>query len=55
MELALIAEHAARTAVDNCQLRRMAEKIRGSLIDAYDLKRREFSRRCERALPSQRR
>jgi DNA-directed RNA polymerase specialized sigma24 family protein len=55
MELAIIAEHAARTAVDNCQLRRMAEKIRGSLIDAYDLKWREFSRRCERALSSGRR
>lgn len=54
MELAIIAEHAARTAGDNCQLRRMAEKIRGSLMDAYDLKWREFSRRCERALQSER-
>jgi DNA-directed RNA polymerase specialized sigma24 family protein len=55
MELALIAEHAARTTVDNRQLRQTAEKIRGSLIDAYDLKWRDFSRRCERALPSRRR
>jgi DNA-directed RNA polymerase specialized sigma24 family protein len=55
MELAIIAEHAARTAVGNCQLRRMAEKIRGSLIDAYDLKWREFSRRCEWALSNLRR
>jgi hypothetical protein len=30
----------------------MAEKIRGSLIHAYNLKWREFSRRCERALPT---
>jgi hypothetical protein len=50
MELAIIAEHAARTAVDNRPLKRMAEKIRGSLIYSYDLKWREFSRRYERAI-----
>lgn len=55
MELAIVAEHAARSAADNRQLRQTAEKIRGSLIDAYDLKWREFSRRCERSLLSRRR
>lgn len=49
MKLAVVAEHAARAAVDDRQLRQMAEKIRGSLIGAYDLKWREFSRLCERA------
>jgi len=48
MELAMIADHAARTT-DNPQLKQTAEKIRGSLIYVYDVKWREFSRRCERA------
>jgi hypothetical protein len=46
MELAIIANHTARTT-HNRQLKQTAEKIRGSLMYAYDLKWREFSRRCE--------
>ena len=47
MELAIIANHAARTT-NNRQLKQTAEKIRGSIMYVYDLKWREFSRRCER-------
>ena len=48
MKLAVIAEHAARAAIHDRKLKQMAEQIRGSLICTYDLKWREFSRRCER-------
>jgi DNA-directed RNA polymerase specialized sigma24 family protein len=46
MELAIIADHTARTT-HNRQLKQTAEKIRGSLMYAYDLKWREFLRRSE--------
>jgi hypothetical protein len=46
MELAIIADHTARTT-HHRQLKQTAEKIRGSLMYAYDLKWREFSRRSE--------
>jgi DNA-directed RNA polymerase specialized sigma24 family protein len=49
MKLAIVAEHAAQAATNDRQLRQMAEKIRGSLFYAYDLKWREFSRHCDRA------